>query len=404
MRDGKVSHCFHVNGQQNPEVAGVEGILHAYRSSFTNGVIATLYGPTNFAPIVNVASKMAKELHANSADVQAYLILLILTDGEITDMEDTVAAIVEASYLPMSIVIVGVGPADFTKMNILDGDERKLKAAGRECLRDIVQFVPYRDFKRGPPGALSTAVLAEIPGQFMDYMQKNKIAPQPPPDEKEIAKLQQLALQRNMSYIPSDIEPPPPMVHQQQEQVRHHQSVMVNYPPGPQNFPQQPLMTQQPAGYPQPQPGGYPPQPQPAGGYPPQPQPGGFPPQPAGGYPPQPQPGGFPPQPAGGYPPQPQPGGFPPQQQGGFPPQQQGGGFPPQQQGGGFPPQQQGGFPPQQPLQGFPPQQQGGGFPPQQQGGGFPPQQQGGFPPQQQPQQGGNPHQQQALQTQQTHG
>ena len=42
--------------------------------------------------------------------------LLILTDGEITDMESTVHAIVSASGQPLSIVIVGVGKADFDKV------------------------------------------------------------------------------------------------------------------------------------------------------------------------------------------------------------------------------------------------------------------------------------------------
>lgn len=41
--------------------------------------------------------------------------LLILTDGQINDMQNTVDAIVAASDLPMSIIIVGVGAADFSR-------------------------------------------------------------------------------------------------------------------------------------------------------------------------------------------------------------------------------------------------------------------------------------------------
>ena len=36
-----------------------------------------------------------------------YFILLIITDGIITDMAETVLAIVRASHLPMSIIIIG---------------------------------------------------------------------------------------------------------------------------------------------------------------------------------------------------------------------------------------------------------------------------------------------------------
>ena len=39
-----------------------------------------------------------------------------LQDGIITDMERTIDKIVQASTLPLSIVIVGVGAADFTAM------------------------------------------------------------------------------------------------------------------------------------------------------------------------------------------------------------------------------------------------------------------------------------------------
>jgi len=42
-------------------------------------------------------------------------------------MDDTIAEIVESSTLPISIIIVGVGSADFSNMDILDGDEDRLR-------------------------------------------------------------------------------------------------------------------------------------------------------------------------------------------------------------------------------------------------------------------------------------
>ena len=43
----------------------------------------------------------------------AYQVLLIITDGAITDIQETKNEIVQASRLPMSIIIIGVGNADF---------------------------------------------------------------------------------------------------------------------------------------------------------------------------------------------------------------------------------------------------------------------------------------------------
>lgn len=53
---------------------------------------------------------------------QQYFILLIITDGEIADPDQTRQAIINASKLPMSISIVGVGEANFKAMKFLDGD------------------------------------------------------------------------------------------------------------------------------------------------------------------------------------------------------------------------------------------------------------------------------------------
>ncbi len=62
------------------------------------------------------------------------------------DMSTTKAAIVDLSRLPCSIIIVGVGNADFSSMNALDGDGQPLRdEEGRSCARDIVQFVPFTE-------------------------------------------------------------------------------------------------------------------------------------------------------------------------------------------------------------------------------------------------------------------
>lgn len=45
-----------------------------------------------------------------------YFVLLILTDGEIHDMEPTKTSIVQASHLPLSIIIIGIGNEDFVNM------------------------------------------------------------------------------------------------------------------------------------------------------------------------------------------------------------------------------------------------------------------------------------------------
>uniref|UniRef100_A0A2K5K2Z1 C2 domain-containing protein n=1 Tax=Colobus angolensis palliatus TaxID=336983 RepID=A0A2K5K2Z1_COLAP len=109
---------------------------------------------------------------------QQYYILLILTDGVVTDMADTREAIVRASRLPMSIIIVGVGNADFTDMQVLDGDDGVLRSPrGEPALRDIVQFVPFRELKNASPAALAKCVLAEVPKQVVEYYSHRGLPP-----------------------------------------------------------------------------------------------------------------------------------------------------------------------------------------------------------------------------------
>ena len=175
LPNGKTSHCFALSGDPaRPELVGLPGIMQAYSNAFT---WVALHGPTNFAPIINSVTKSAQEIDDNINDFPAYMILLIITDGEITDMANTCDAIVAAATLPVSIIIVGVGNADFGKMDILDGDdERVTNSRGQPAARDIVQFVPFSKYANNP-AALAAEVLEEVPEQVTSYFESKGVRP-----------------------------------------------------------------------------------------------------------------------------------------------------------------------------------------------------------------------------------
>ncbi|KAB1264296.1 Copine-9 [Camelus dromedarius] len=168
------------NNDEDPNCAGIEGVLESYSQSLRT---VQLYGPTCFAPVINQVARAAAKI----SDGSQYYVLLIITDGVISDMTQTKEAIVSASSLPMSIIIVGVGPAMFEAMEELDGDDVRVSSRGRYAERDIVQFVPFRDYvDRSGNQVLSMArlakdVLAEIPEQLLSYMRTRDIQPRPPP-------------------------------------------------------------------------------------------------------------------------------------------------------------------------------------------------------------------------------
>lgn len=93
-------------------------------------------------------------------DGSRYSVLLIITDGVITDIgnigyslidqllitriiEQTKEEIVKASSLPLSIIVVGVGYDSFEEMKILDSDHQMLSSNGKYAKRDIVQVINF---------------------------------------------------------------------------------------------------------------------------------------------------------------------------------------------------------------------------------------------------------------------
>ncbi|WOK93562.1 protein BONZAI 3 isoform X1 [Canna indica] len=171
---GSVSHCFNLNGSlEESEVLGVEGIMSAYAMALHN---VALSGPTLFGPVINKAADIASR--SLSTCPNKYYVLLIITDGVITDLQETKDAIVKASDLPMSILIVGVGGADYKEMEILDADNGKRleSSTDRVATRDIVQFVPMRDMQ-GSQVSVVQSLLEELPGQFLSYMRCRDIKP-----------------------------------------------------------------------------------------------------------------------------------------------------------------------------------------------------------------------------------
>ena len=119
-----------------------------------------------------------------------YHCLLILTDGCIHDLRETVDKIVMCTGYPLSVIIVGIGDADFSAMETLDSDEYDLvDGHGVTAKRDIAQFVKLNEFKEidhngrvvTAADKLAEAVLAEVPDQLVGYMQEKDIKPSDDP-------------------------------------------------------------------------------------------------------------------------------------------------------------------------------------------------------------------------------
>ncbi|KAJ0629422.1 putative transcription factor C2H2 family [Helianthus annuus] len=154
---------------------GFEEVLSRYREITPHLKLA---GPTSFAPVIEQAMTIVEQSGGQ------YHVLLIIADGQVTRSVDTepgnlspqeqrtVDAIVQASKLPLSIVLVGVGDGPWDMMREFDDN-----IPARDF--DNFQFVNFTEImsKNVPPMRKETefalSALMEIPTQYKATIELN---------------------------------------------------------------------------------------------------------------------------------------------------------------------------------------------------------------------------------------
>lgn len=117
-----ISHCFNLNGQNNPVIIGLNNVYSAYREAVLRTGLA---GPTYFSHVLSALLAYVQQ----SMNLMMYHCMLIITDGDIHDMAQTTDLIIELSKYPVSLIIIGVGDDSFDKMVQLDSDDRVLRGS-----------------------------------------------------------------------------------------------------------------------------------------------------------------------------------------------------------------------------------------------------------------------------------
>ena len=160
-------------------------------------------GPTLFAPMLKLWNDMvAFETERNAKKYYTYL---LLTDGMNHDIDDTVEQVVISSKLPVSIVIIGVGNADFSSMRFLDADEQPLfcKKSQTFSKRDNVQFVEFNHFKDNLED-LTRETLRELPRQMVEYFMGRGMTPEDMAVWQEHQEARDFFSYRAMDYMSQD--------------------------------------------------------------------------------------------------------------------------------------------------------------------------------------------------------
>jgi len=167
----QVSHCFQIGSE---EVEGLDGMMAAYSQCVHN---VHFSGPTLFVPLISTLAAKAINLFKQKNE---YTVLLILCDGQINDMEESIDLIVSFSDAPLSIIIIGVGEEDFSEMHRLAPDNGILTdTLNNPVGRDNIQFVEFQDYSQEHFSVLNHDVLYEVPNQLLSFMKRANIVPPP---------------------------------------------------------------------------------------------------------------------------------------------------------------------------------------------------------------------------------
>ena len=174
IKNGKyddVNHCFPINFEENPNIKSINEIIEYYHNSLQN---LNFSNPTFFSPIINRVIQDIKKI----GTVSKYYILMMLTDGNIDDMGDTIDSLVEASLLPLSLIIIGIGNSSFSQMGeITNNKEPLISSGGIKSSRNIVQFISYNDYKNEPE-KIAEKILNKIPSQVIKFYDLNQEYPE----------------------------------------------------------------------------------------------------------------------------------------------------------------------------------------------------------------------------------
>lgn len=147
-----------------------------------------------------VQAAMYRAIRSNQQH-HCYTTLVILSTGEINDLQQTVDSVCSsAEDAPLSIVVIGVGGKSFKNIEKLMGDESgKLRHSnGVPVALDVVQFVAFNDY-HGSASRCAAAALRDVPEQFVQHFLNAGVKPKPPqamPDFEEL--LTKLAKDKKM--------------------------------------------------------------------------------------------------------------------------------------------------------------------------------------------------------------
>jgi hypothetical protein len=151
---GGKGDCFPLTfNTERTSLNGLEGVLALYRGSLS-GTGIRRPGPAVFAPVLRLAIGRAADAWSRR---HAFTVILVLTDGLVSDVRETIDAVLGAPVTSFCILIVGIGGADFSPMGEIV-----------RCTRPALKFAPLRQFQRNMED-FSEVLLGDLAIRVRDF-------------------------------------------------------------------------------------------------------------------------------------------------------------------------------------------------------------------------------------------
>lgn len=142
LKSISTSYCFPCSGSTKTGQDMCKGLAQV-NDTYTHALRHIEFsGPTYFSPLFKQLFSILEK--TNAANLDKYMVFLVITDGIFLDMQETIDLLVSASYKPISLLIIGVGDdhqdfEGFFHLASLDCRDSK----GNKPARSLCRFIHY---------------------------------------------------------------------------------------------------------------------------------------------------------------------------------------------------------------------------------------------------------------------
>ena len=169
-------NVFSLNmNEKDSSINTIEKVIQNFNSCLSKNLIE----PQENRNISSLIKKITNEIY-NLYELRFYNVSFILTRGNIekNDIQKTIDAIIESSYLPLTIFVIGIGKNDFSQIQKIIGSNHKYSSLGMEKMRNNILFTSLIDDFSNSDEKLISWCIKELTKQIINFYELTKTSPE----------------------------------------------------------------------------------------------------------------------------------------------------------------------------------------------------------------------------------